>query len=133
MGRGTEEFFTGTSYVAIGTLSGSLLTVIFNVLAARILGPRNFGNLGLVVTVSGIIGVPMGMCQLGALKYGSGAQDDSVRSRIISTLILQVAFITVGSIAMYLLFSAQLSNVFGISAKQWFSLSRTPQPLRSLA
>jgi O-antigen/teichoic acid export membrane protein len=64
MGRGTEEFFTGTSYVA-GTLSGSLLTVIFNVLAARILGPRNFGNLGLVVTVSGIIGVPMGMCRLG--------------------------------------------------------------------
>jgi hypothetical protein len=38
MDRETLQFFTGTSYVAIGTLFGGLLTFVFNVLAARILG-----------------------------------------------------------------------------------------------
>ncbi|MGA3198634.1 MAG: oligosaccharide flippase family protein [Halobacteriota archaeon] len=113
----TQQFFTGTSYVAIGILFGSLLTFVFNALGARILGPTNFGNLALVTTVSVIISIPMGMCLLGALKYGSGAQDDSVRSRIISTSSLQTALLTVGSVAIFLLFSAQLSNVFGISAE----------------
>ena len=87
----TWQFFTGTSYVAIGTLFGSLLTFVFSALAARILGPTNFGNLALVTAVSVIISVPMGMCLLGGLKYGSQAEDDSVRSRIISTYSLQTA------------------------------------------
>jgi O-antigen/teichoic acid export membrane protein len=113
----TWQFFTGTSYVAIGTLFGSLLTFVFSALAARILGPTNFGNLALVTAVSVIISVPMGMCLLGGLKYGSQAEDDSVRSRIISTYSLQTALLTAGSIAIYVLFSAQLSNVFGISAE----------------
>jgi O-antigen/teichoic acid export membrane protein len=115
MNRETQRFFTGTSYVAIGTLFGALLTFVFNALGARILGPTNFGNLALVTTVSAIISIPMGMCLMGGLKYGSGTEDDSVRSRIISTYSLQVALLTVGSLAIFILFSAQLSNVFGIS------------------
>ena len=55
------------------------------------------------------------MCVLGGLKYGAEAHYDSVQSRIISTLSLQTALLTVGSIAIFALFSAQLSNVFGIS------------------
>jgi O-antigen/teichoic acid export membrane protein len=119
MNSETQQFFTGTSYVAIGTLFGSLLTFVFNALAARILGPTNFGNLALVTTLSVIMLIPMGMCLMGALKYGSGAQDDSVRSRIISTSSLQIALLTVGSIVIFVLFSAQLSNVFGVSTEVW--------------
>jgi O-antigen/teichoic acid export membrane protein len=112
-----QQFFTGISYVAIGTLFGSLLTFVFNALAARILGPTNFGNLALVTTVSVILSVPMGICLVGGLKYGSEVLDDSARSRIISTYSLQTALLTVGSIAIFFLFSGQLSNVFGISAE----------------
>jgi O-antigen/teichoic acid export membrane protein len=120
MSREALKFLTGTSYVAIGALFGSLLTFVFNALGARILGPTNFGNLALVTTVSVIFSIPMGMCLLGGLKYGSGAEEDSVRSRIISTYSLQVALLTVGSIAIFVLFSAQLSNVFGISTELYF-------------
>lgn len=117
MGRETLQFFTGTSYVAIGTLFGSVLTLVFNVLGARILGPTNFGALALVTTVSTILSIPMGIGQLGALKYGSGAPDDSARSRIISTYTLQMTLLMVGSIAIYVLFAAQLLTVFGISTE----------------
>jgi O-antigen/teichoic acid export membrane protein len=113
----TQQFFTGTSYVAIGTLFGSLLTFVFNALAARMLGPTNFGNLTLVTTVSVIISIPMGMCLLGGLKYCAEAEDDSVRSHIISTYGQLTALLTVGFIAIYVIFSAQLSNAFGISTE----------------
>jgi O-antigen/teichoic acid export membrane protein len=113
----TQQFFTGTSYVAIGTLFGSLLTFVFSALAARILGPTNFGNLALVTAVTVIVVVPMVICLQGGLKYAAEAEDDSVRSRIISTYSLQTALLTVGSIAIFVLFSAQLSKVLGISAE----------------
>ncbi len=111
----TQQFFTGTSYVAIGTLFGSLLTFVFYIFGARALGPTNFGNLALLSTVGVIFSISMQMCVLGGLKYGAEAHSDSVQSRIISTLSLQTALLTVGSIAIFALFSAQLSNVFGIS------------------
>jgi O-antigen/teichoic acid export membrane protein len=117
MNRETQRYFTGTGYAAISMLFGYLLSFIFYALGARILGPTNFGNFALVTTVSAIVYIPMGLGLLGMLKYGSGAQDESVRSRIISTANLQTALLTAGSIAIYVLFSAQLSNVFGISAE----------------
>ncbi len=117
MSHDALNFFTGTSYVAIGTLFGGLLTFVFSILAARTLGPTNFGNLALVMSVGVILSTSMMMSQTGGLKYGSQAQDDSVRARIISTYSLQAAALTVGSIAIYVLFSAQLSNIFGISTE----------------
>jgi O-antigen/teichoic acid export membrane protein len=114
------NFFTGTSYVAIGTLFGGLLTFAWGVLAARTLGPSNFGNVGLVMSMGAILAISMGPSHTGAVKYGSQAQDDSVRARIISTYTLQVEVLTVGSIAIYVLFFAQLSNVFGISTELYF-------------
>ena len=108
------KFFTRTSYVAIGTLFGSLLTFVFNILGARILGPTDFGNLALVTTVGTILAISMGINLQAATKYGSGAQDDSTRSRIISTFGWQVALLTVGSIVIYTLLSAPLANAFDI-------------------
>ncbi len=120
MSRDALQFFTGTSYVAIGTLFGGLLTLIFNVLAARILGPTNFGDVALVMSVGVILSTSMMISQTGALKYGSQAPNGSVRARIISTYSLQVAALTVGSVAIYVPFFAQLSNVFGISTELYF-------------
>jgi O-antigen/teichoic acid export membrane protein len=108
------KFFTATSYVAIGTLFGSLLTLVFYIFGARVLGPTNFGNLTLVITVSTILAISMQINLQAAIKYGSGARDDSTRSCIISTFGLQVALLTTGSTAIFILFSGQLSTIFGI-------------------
>lgn len=111
------QFFTGTSYVAIGTLFGSLLTFVFYIIAARIMGATNFGNLALVMTMSSILAIPMGLSMVAGIKYGAEAVDDYVRSLIISTLSWQIALFTLGSIVIYVLFSAQLSRIFGVSAE----------------
>ena len=61
------NFFTGTSYVAIGTLFGGLLTFAWGVLAARTLGPSNFGNVGLVMSMGAILAISMGPSHTGAV------------------------------------------------------------------
>jgi len=48
MGNEARAFVVSTSYVGIGTLFGALLTLAFSIIAARILGPSNYGVLGLV-------------------------------------------------------------------------------------
>jgi O-antigen/teichoic acid export membrane protein len=115
MGLEAAKFFTGTSYMAISTVLGVLLTFVFTVLGARILGPTNFGNLALVTTVGTILAISMGICGNSMLKYGSEAQDDPTRTRIISTFTVLLALEAVVSVVVYVLFSEQLSNVFGVS------------------
>lgn len=114
MGLEAAKFFTGTSYMAISTVLGVLLTFVFTVLGARILGPTNFGNLALVTTVGTILAISMGICGNSMLKYGSEAQDPT-RTRIISTFTVLLALEAVVSVVVYVLFSEQLSNVFGVS------------------
>jgi O-antigen/teichoic acid export membrane protein len=120
MGREAAKFFTGTSYMAIGTLVGALLSFVFSALGARILGPTSFGNLALVLAVSSILAIPIGIGQNALVKYGSAAPDDRSRARLISTFTVLTALIAVGTTAVLVIFSAQLSNVLRISAAVYF-------------
>jgi O-antigen/teichoic acid export membrane protein len=117
IGHETQQFFTGTSYVAIFTLFGGLLTFVFSALAARILGPTNFGNLALVTTVTAFVSLSIGTGLMAMVKYGSEVQDEVTRARLISTFTLQMALQAAGTIAVCVLFSAQLSKLFGISTE----------------
>ncbi len=120
MGYETQKFFIGTSYAAIGILSGALLTFIFNILAARTLGPDNFGNLSLISTVGGILILSMTFSNTATVKYAAGAKDDSVRIRIISTSAIQIALFAALSVGIYVFLAPQLSHVFGISGTIFF-------------
>jgi O-antigen/teichoic acid export membrane protein len=115
MGHETQKFFIGTSYAAIGILSGSLLTFIFTILGARILGPDNFGNLSLVTTLSVILIVPIAFSGNAAIKYASGAKDDLVRTKVISTSSILIALFAVTSTGIYVFFSPSLSQLLGVS------------------
>jgi hypothetical protein len=44
MGREAQRFFVSTSQVAVGTLAGALVTLAFSIIAARALGPDEFGS-----------------------------------------------------------------------------------------
>lgn len=116
MSSTAQKLFVGTSYTAVGMLFGALLTFIFTILGARILGPENFGNYSLVTSVSAIIGFSMAFSLTATLKYASGALEDSVRARIISTASIQVTLFVIASVIIYVLFSTPLSQAFGISA-----------------
>lgn len=115
MSHEASKLFIGTSYVAVGTLFGVLLSIIFNIVGARILGPENFGTIGLFIIVGGFLSVSMGLFVLPLIKYASEAQDESVQVRIISTSYVLIGVMTVASVIIYAALSAQLSQVFGIS------------------
>src|SRR5665647_1034656 len=78
MGNEARKLIFGTTYVGIGMLFGALLTLTFSILGARILGPSNFGNLGLVTTVGTILALSMIVWYTPMIKYGSETQDYSV-------------------------------------------------------
>jgi len=116
IGRDAQRFFVSTSQVAVGTLAGALVTLVFSIIAARALGPDEFGSFSIILTVSGILAVFMGLSMVPMIKYASGAQNDAIRVRIISTSSIQIALLTVAFTAIYVLLTPQLSRLFGISS-----------------
>ena len=116
MGGEAQRFFVSTSQVAVGTLVGALVTLAFSIIAARALGPDEFGSFSIMVTVSVILAVLMGLSMAPMIKYASGAQNDAIRVRIISTSSVQIALLTAALTAIYVLLTPQLSRLFGISS-----------------
>ena len=120
MGTEARKLILGTSYVGISTMFGALLALTFSILGARILGPGNFGNLGLVTTVGAILTISMQVSLTPMIKYGSEAQDHFARASIISTSYVLIVLLTAASTGAYVLFSAPLSYVFGVPAELFF-------------
>ena len=116
MGDEARIFFLGTSYVAIGTLFGALLTFTFNIVAARVLGPSNFGNLSLITALSAIFAISMGVVLTPTVKYASEAHDDAERVRAISTSAIQLVVFTSVTTGVYALLASQLAQIFGVAA-----------------
>jgi len=119
MGGDAVDLLRGTSYVATGVIFGSLLTFIFNILGARILGPTNFGNFGLISSIGSILALSMGLIVYPMIKYASDARDESEQIRIVSTSYVQTTLIGIASVAILLVISGPFSQLFGISAEQY--------------
>ncbi len=115
-----RSFVLSTSYVGIGTVVGSLFTLAFSIIAARALGPGNFGILGLVTTVGTILAISMIAASTPMIKYGSEVQDHRVQVTLISTAYILIAVVTVASACIFVLFSAPLSYLFGVTAEVFF-------------
>ncbi len=115
-----RSFVLSTSYVGIGTVVGSLFTLAFSIIAARALGPGNFGILGLVTTVGTILAISMIAASTPMIKYGSEVQDHRVQVTIISTAYILIAVVTVASACIFVLFSAPLSQLFGVPPELFF-------------
>jgi len=120
MGDEARKLVLGTSYVGIGTLIGSLLTLAFSIIAARALGPDNFGVLGLITTLGTILAISMIAASTPMIKYGSEVPDHFVQVSIISTSYILIALVTAASIGIYALFSAPLSYLFGVPTELFF-------------
>ena len=116
LGHQTAELFLSTSYAGIGTLFGAALTFIFLILGARILGPQEFGDLSLVMSISLIAAISMGLNLVATVNYASGTHNDSVRTTIISTSSIEALLLITASTAVFALLSPQLSYLLGVSA-----------------
>ena len=116
LGHQTAELFLSMSYAGIGTLFGAALTFIFLILGARILGPQEFGDLSLVMSISLIAAISMGLNLVATVNYASGTHNDSVRTTIISTSSIEALLLITASTAVFALLSPQLSYLLGVSA-----------------
>ena len=99
---------------------GSLFTLAFSIIAARALGPGNFGVLGLITTMGTILAISMIAASTPMIKYGSEVPDHFVQVSIISTSYILIALVTAASIGIYAFFSAPLSYLFGVPTELFF-------------
>ncbi|MGZ4902199.1 MAG: oligosaccharide flippase family protein [Halobacteriota archaeon] len=113
MSREASAFFLGTSYAAVGTVFGAALTLLFNVLGARLLGPEGYGNLNLVLTVSALLAISMGFGLSATIKYAAG-EEDAVQRTIISTSSILVSVLIVVSVGIFTVLSAPFAQLLGI-------------------
>ena len=112
-----RKFFKNLSYVAFGTIIGTIFSFTFNILAGRILGPSGYGEFTLVRSVAMFLYIPMTLgVGTAMVKYNAEKKEDFERqSEIISTTFILASFFTISTLILYSLFSSQLSRIFSIS------------------
>ncbi|MBA7597477.1 hypothetical protein ES703_04480 [subsurface metagenome] len=121
MTANVEIFFKNLGYVALGFGIAKVLTVIFNILAGRILGPEEYGKFTLVISIAMFLCIPM-FCGIttAMVKYNAEEEDFQRRSTIISTAYLMVFLFSLVSIFFYLIFRPRLLRLFSISASIFY-------------
>ncbi|MDI6780843.1 MAG: oligosaccharide flippase family protein [bacterium] len=121
MGQRAASFFKNFSLVAAGTGVATILTFTFNIFAGRILGPGEYGEFSLVQSVAMFLCIPMALgLHTTIVKYTSEDENKERQSLIISTGYIFIAFLTIVSIIMYVVFSSYLSNIFSTSKELFF-------------
>jgi O-antigen/teichoic acid export membrane protein len=108
-------FLRNLGYVAFGFGIAKILTVIFNILAGRFLGPAGYGKFTLVTSVAMFLSLPM-FCGITTAMVKYTAEEDNFerRSSIITTAYLMVFVFAAVSTAFYLIFQAQFLRFFAI-------------------
>lgn len=114
MSDGVRKYFVDTTHVGTRTVFSALITIVFTIAAARILGPANFGSYTLVVAIANILNLSMTVGFAGTIKYAVEANDEALRNNILSTSGIQVTLFTIVSLIGYVLFSSRLSAIFGV-------------------
>ncbi len=102
MGGRAQRFFENIFLVSFGVIPASAISVGFTILAARLLGPGEFGKASLVFSIAGFLAVPMGFGLTAAItRY---AASNSERREIISSgFYLTILFTVFFSTLFYIL------------------------------
>jgi O-antigen/teichoic acid export membrane protein len=116
-----EKFIGNITTVGLGTIIAAVFNFAFNILAARWLGPVEYGTFTLIQTVSNFLYIPMLLGFHSALvKYNSEKINFLRQKSIISTTYILVLIFTVISFIIYCLFSEELIAIFSISKVNFY-------------
>lgn len=66
-----SQFFRGSLIIFFGTNIGNLLNFVFNIAMGRLLGPERYGDLGALLSLFILFGVPLGIFNLFVVKVVS--------------------------------------------------------------
>lgn len=103
-GAGTRAFFKNIGYTGLGSIGATLFLFAVNTVAVRVLGPGEYGNYILVVSVSHFMALFMGIgLEVSLMKYlPRSLHDYSVRARTSATAFWLIAAATaITGIAAY--------------------------------
>ncbi|HOX41377.1 MAG TPA: oligosaccharide flippase family protein [bacterium] len=66
-----KKLFTNTAIITLGTVLGSFLSYLYNMLMGRLLGPSQYGELTAIMSLIAVAGVGGGAITLVAMRYSS--------------------------------------------------------------
>lgn len=110
------RFMRNLAYVVSGTLPSIVLLSVFNILAARFLGPTEYGKYTLIQSVAAFIGISMIMGYHTTIaKFLPESQDPAEHSKTISSVYMLTLMFTVATVILYVIFMPEISSIFNIS------------------
>ncbi len=120
--RYRQRFLAGAFWSLIGTAAGQGLGLIANAIAARLLGPEKFGELGIIYSTVGMFGVlaGLGMGTTGVRYIAELREVDPQRSGRIIGLGYLVTLLFGGLVAALVFFFAPLLAQYTLAAPHLF-------------
>ena len=111
-----ERFIRNLSYFAIGYVIAKVFSLGFQIYVGRTLGPSLYGDLSLIIALSGILFIPMLFgIDTAMIKYLSSEHGE--RKKIISSGIPLVTFFAIISFAVLFFFGEFLAPFFSVSTE----------------
>jgi O-antigen/teichoic acid export membrane protein len=116
-----KKFFSNFSYVGVGTIGSMIFFFLFNILAARALGPSGCGTFAIIQSVAMFLYIPMllGFCTA-MIKYNAEKEEYDRQQSILSTTYALVSIFTTISVMVYYTFSSQISKLFSVSKELFY-------------
>jgi O-antigen/teichoic acid export membrane protein len=117
------RFMRNLAYVVSGTLPSIVLLSVFNILAARFLGPTEYGKYTLIQSVAAFIGISMIMGYHTTIaKFLPENDNFESQSKTISSVYILTLLFTVVTVVLCILFMPEISSIFNIS-KEFLTLA----------
>jgi len=124
MGSEMQKFIRNLGWVGSGTVISIVLIFIVNTLAARLLGPTEYGKYSLIVSLGLIFIIPMTIgVNTAVVKYISSSKTQKRKNLFAQNTIFLTTISIIVTFAVYLTFNRQLSNLLKIDKQIFIFLS----------
>jgi len=116
----TKTFVLGFSWIAVSFVLARSATFMAQFLAARFLGPEQYGGAHLILAVASLIQIiPMLGFTLALARFGSSEGTEAGRHRVVSTALTAFFAWMFLCLLMLLPFSRQLADMAHLSPRAW--------------
>lgn len=110
-----ETFIKNLTYVFTGTVIATVLSLMYNTISGRILGPTEYGNFVVIQSIATFMQIPMLFGLSTALiKYNAEKIEILRQNEIISTTYFLVFIFSSISISIFMLISSDLAYILSV-------------------
>lgn len=117
-----HPLFSGSIILMIGSNGANFLNYLFHLVLGRMLGPSSYGELAVVVSLMGLLGVIPASLNLVVVKYISVSQSKDGTARLIHWLKEKTFIASIFSVLIIVLLSPLLSSFLNIKEVSYLIL-----------